>query len=147
MSEVFGRAGLGQAAATLATSVVMKFGGTSLADAVAIRRAIASSSSASRNNPSSRGPAHSPDVTDQLLAAGQAAASGQAGIRRSVAPTSLAAAPATGAGGSRRGGFQAQGALQPQLASEFETTASLAACDLHFRRADPTTAGSIHRSG
>jgi aspartate kinase len=115
MSEISGEQS-GQAAAPLAQSVVMKFGGTSLADAAAIRRAIRIVKQRMPQNPVVVASALA-DVTDQLLAAGQAAAHGQAAsaeaslryLQRRHEQVALDAAGA--------GAFEV---LRPQLASEFE---------------------------
>ena len=115
MSEVSGEQS-GQAAAPLAQSVIMKFGGTSLADAAAIRRAIRIVNQRLAHNPVVVASALA-DVTDQLLSAGQAAAKGQSAsaaaslqyLQRRHEQVALDAA-----------GSEAFGALQPQLASEFE---------------------------
>lgn len=66
----------GQAVDTHVPSVVMKFGGTSLEDAAAIRRAIRIVKQRLGHKPVVVASALA-DVTDQLLAAGQAAAQGQ----------------------------------------------------------------------
>ena len=94
----------------------MKFGGTSLEDAAAIRRAIRIVKQRLAHNPVVVVSALA-DVTDQLLAAGQAAAKGQSAsaaaslqyLQRRHEQVALDAA-----------GSEAFGALQPQLASEFE---------------------------
>jgi len=115
MSEVSGEQS-GLAVAPLVPSVVMKFGGTSLADAVAIRRAIRIVNQRLAHNPVVVASALA-DVTDQLLAAGQAAAKGQSAsaaaslqyVQRRHEQVALDTA-----------GSDAFGALQQQLASEFE---------------------------
>ena len=103
-------------AATQAQPVVMKFGGTSLADAAAIRRAIRIVKQRLPHKPVVVASALA-DVTDQLLAAGQAAAKGDSAaassslqyLQRRHEQVALDAA-----------GSEAYVALRPQLASEFE---------------------------
>ena len=75
MSEVPGEQP-GQQRHRCRQSVVMEFGGTSLADAAAIRRAIRIVKQRLARDPVVVASALA-DVTDQLLAAGQAAAKGQ----------------------------------------------------------------------
>jgi aspartate kinase len=80
MSEAAGEQP-GQVADAQAQSVVMKFGGTSLEDVAAIRRAIRIVKQRLRHKPVVVASALA-DVTDQLLSAGHAAAQGQLGPAR-----------------------------------------------------------------
>ena len=106
----------GEQPAQVPQPVVMKFGGTSLADAAAIRRAIRIVKPRLAHNPVVVASALA-DVTDQLLAAGQSAAKGQAAsaaaslqyLQRRHEQVALDAA-----------GSEAFESLRPQLASEFE---------------------------
>lgn len=99
-----------------ARPVVMKFGGTSLADAAAIRRALRIVKQRQALTPVVVASALA-DVTDQLLAAGQAAAKGQADVagaylhelKRRHEQVALEAA-----------GLEAYDALRSTLAAEFE---------------------------
>jgi aspartate kinase len=114
MSEAAGEQS-GQAAPQ-AQSVVMKFGGSSLADAAAIRRAIRIVKQRLAHNPVVVASALA-DVTDQLLAAGQAAAKGQSveasaslqQLQRRHEQVALDAA-----------GSEVYEALRSQIASEFD---------------------------
>jgi aspartate kinase len=119
MSEVPGEQSA--QAAAFEPSVVMKFGGTSLADAVAIRRAIRIVKQRMPQKPVVVASALA-DVTDQLLAAGLAAAKGQPAsaaaslqyLQRRHEQVALDAA-----------GAEAYEILRPQIAAEFEHLHSL----------------------
>ena len=131
----------GEQPAQVPQPVVMKFGGTSLADAAAIRRAIRIVKPRLAHNPVVVASALA-DVTDQLLAAGQSAAKGQAAsaaaslqyLQRRHEQVALDAA-----------GSEAFESLRSQLASEFEQLHRLLPAISTFRRTDPPIAGPVHR--
>jgi aspartate kinase len=120
MSEVNGPQAVSSPVAQV-QPLVMKFGGTSLADAAAIRRAIRIVKQRLPRKPVVLASALA-DVTDQLLAAGQAAAKGQMAsatasldyLQRRHEQVALDAA-----------GAESYEALRPKLSSEFDQLRAL----------------------